>query len=136
MYVVSLYSPTSFSTMCSTVSNAKPIQYQKQQPGITDLLEKAKGGPLTDSEIDCDLVNYSKVIDNIRSNTDQRDISRLANRLRIRLSVRIKTQTRLAVRGSICLAVRCLDHLAMLELKYNLLASILKTIPSTKLRWH
>ena len=121
MYVVSLYSPTSFSTMCSTVSNAKPIQYQKQQPGITDLLEKAKGGPLTDSEIEYALVNYSKFIDDILSKTDQQQRSRLAHRLWIRLSVRIKTQTRLAVRGQYPFGVPVPGALEMLELKYNLL---------------
>eukprot|EP00977_Amphora_coffeiformis_P025642 scaffold20985_cov221-Amphora_coffeaeformis.AAC.2 len=74
-------------------------QQHPHQPGITDLLEKAKGGPLTDSEIEYALVNYSKFIDDILSKRDQRERSRLANRLWVRLSVRIKTQTRMAVRG-------------------------------------
>lgn len=64
-----------------------------------DLFEKAKGGPLTDSEIDYALANHSKFIDEILDITDQRERSRLVSRLWIRLSVRIKTQTRLAVRG-------------------------------------
>ncbi|KAG7338768.1 serine/threonine protein kinase-like protein [Nitzschia inconspicua] len=72
---------------------------QPQQAGITDLLEEAKGGPLTDSEIDFVLANHSRYIDEILGKTDQRERSRLASRLWLRLCVRIKTQTRLAVRG-------------------------------------
>ena len=74
-------------------------QQPPQQAGITDLLEEAKGGPLTDSEIDYALANHSRYIDEILGKTDQQERSRLVSRLWIRLSVRIKTQTRLAVRG-------------------------------------
>lgn len=44
-------------------------------------------------------MHYSKLIDDILGKTDKRERSRLVDRLWIRLSVRIKTQTRLAVRG-------------------------------------
>ena len=74
-------------------------QQQQQQAGITDLLEEAKGGPLTDSEIDYACANHSRYIDEILGKTDQRQRSRLASRLWSRLCVRIKTQTRLAVKG-------------------------------------
>ena len=81
-------------------------QQQQQQPpqprqagGITDLLEEAKGGPLTDSEMDYVLANHStRYIDEILGKTDPRERSRLAKRLWNSLCVRIKTQTRLAVR--------------------------------------
>lgn len=69
----------------------------KQQNDISDLLENAKGGPLTESEIEYALMHYGRFIDNIMSKNDSRERLRLARRLWIRLSVRIKTQTRLAV---------------------------------------
>ena len=74
-------------------------QQPPQQAGITDLLEEVKGGPLTDSEIGYALANHSWYIDEILGKTDPRERLRLASHLWIRLSVRIKTQTRLAVRG-------------------------------------
>jgi Protein kinase domain len=82
-----------------TTDSAAAAATQPQQAGITDLLEEAKGGPLTDSEIDYALANHSRYIDEILGKTDQQERSRLASRLWSCLSVRIKTQTRLAVRG-------------------------------------
>jgi len=48
---------------------------QPQQAGTTDLLEEAKGGPLTDSEIDYALANHSRYIKEILGITDQRQIN-------------------------------------------------------------
>ena len=73
-------------------------QQQQPQPSITDLLEQAKGGPLTDSEMNCALMDYPQFIEHILSKTDPRERLRWADRLWIRICVRVKTQTRLAVR--------------------------------------
>ena len=40
--------------------------------GIVDLLEKAKGGPLTESEVDFALLNCQNYVDEILSKKDQR----------------------------------------------------------------
>ena len=89
---------------------------QPQQAGITDLLEKAKGGPLTDSEIDYALANHSRYIDEILGKTDQWERSRLASRLWTRLSVRIWQSG-----DSTFLTAPFLEHLEGPELKYSLL---------------
>lgn len=82
----------------ATYDSLPPPPEQQQKNDISDLLENAKGGPLTESEIEYALINYDKIIDNIMSKADSRERLRLARRLWILLSVRIKTQTRLAVK--------------------------------------
>lgn len=82
-----------------------PLPEQKHQqqeprvPSIVQLLEEAKGGPLTDSEVDYALIYFPKQIDSILSASTAEERKRIVNSLWMRLSVRIKTQTKLAVRA-------------------------------------
>lgn len=61
------------------------------------LLEQAKGSPLTDSEIQYILTDYSNLVDAIVNDPNPRRRLRLASGLWLRLSLRVKTQTRCSI---------------------------------------
>ena len=61
------------------------------------LLEEAKGSQLTDLEIQYIMTDYAKLVDAIVSDPDPRRRLRLARGLWLRLSIRVKTQTRCSV---------------------------------------
>ena len=68
------------------------------RPDIVHMLEEAKGSPLSASEIEYAFLDHAQLIDYIEKEHDAQERSRMVNHLWKRVSVHVKTKTRLAIK--------------------------------------